>query len=222
MYYLQSRYYDPAVGRFINADSLAQTYDSSIGANMFAYCGNSPCSGIDEDGEAFETIWDVVTLAAGVADVATNPYDPMAWIALAGDVADVLLPFVGGIGETTRALRAVSQTSAAADAVSDVKKGWKVGEDITNLTRAGNAPSWSTLKSRYWKNKAHFFENDYSDSNLKRMRRGLAPQYDDGAGIYSMELHHMLGRNGDSYYIFFEVTPEEHAAIDSFRHLRLR
>jgi len=41
-YYLQSRYYDPAVGRFINADSYASTGQGIIGYNMFAYCGNSP------------------------------------------------------------------------------------------------------------------------------------------------------------------------------------
>ena len=41
-YYLQSRYYDPAVRRFINADSYAGTGQSFLGYNMFAYCENSP------------------------------------------------------------------------------------------------------------------------------------------------------------------------------------
>jgi hypothetical protein len=30
------------------------------------------------------------------------------------------------------------------------QKGWKVGDLIDNLTKAGNEPSWSTVKSRYW------------------------------------------------------------------------
>ena len=49
-YYLQSRYYDPAIGRFINADSYASTGQGIIGHNMFAYCGNSPANFSDETG----------------------------------------------------------------------------------------------------------------------------------------------------------------------------
>ena len=51
MYYLQSRYYDPAIGRFINADSIISTDDSVLGSNMFAYCGNNPVMGYDPTGE---------------------------------------------------------------------------------------------------------------------------------------------------------------------------
>ena len=41
-YYLQSRYYDPSIGRFINADSYASTGQGIVGCNMFAYCNNNP------------------------------------------------------------------------------------------------------------------------------------------------------------------------------------
>ena len=41
-YYLQSRYYDPANHRFINADGLASTGQGFTGTNMFAYCLNKP------------------------------------------------------------------------------------------------------------------------------------------------------------------------------------
>ena len=55
-YYLQSRYYDPAIGRFINADSFASTGQDFIGCNMFAYCGNSPVVRIDFSGKSFAVI----------------------------------------------------------------------------------------------------------------------------------------------------------------------
>ena len=42
LYYLQSRYYDPEVGRFINADAFASTGQGILGTNMFAYCRNNP------------------------------------------------------------------------------------------------------------------------------------------------------------------------------------
>ena len=43
MYYLQSRYYDPNMGRFINVDSTAflGVDGSSLGYNLFAYCSNN-------------------------------------------------------------------------------------------------------------------------------------------------------------------------------------
>ena len=49
-YYLQSRYYDPANHRFINADSYASTGQSIAGTNMFAYCNNNPVNYCDESG----------------------------------------------------------------------------------------------------------------------------------------------------------------------------
>ena len=49
-YYLQSRYYDPEIGRFINADGLIATGQGLVGNNMFAYCGNNPTMGYDPTG----------------------------------------------------------------------------------------------------------------------------------------------------------------------------
>ena len=49
-YYLQSRYYDPAICRFINADGYASTGQGFTGFNMFAYCNNSPANSIDPTG----------------------------------------------------------------------------------------------------------------------------------------------------------------------------
>ncbi len=49
-YYLQSRYYDPVIKRFINADSLVDT-DLSSGLNMFSYCENNPVNLSDPQGD---------------------------------------------------------------------------------------------------------------------------------------------------------------------------
>ena len=50
-YYLQSRYYDPAICRFINADTFATTdANGFLSANMFAYCENNPIMLVDQDG----------------------------------------------------------------------------------------------------------------------------------------------------------------------------
>ena len=98
-YYLQFRYYDPEICRFINADSYASTGQSYLGYNTFAYCGNDPVNRTDADGEFWDTFFDIVSLGFSIVEVAANPSDPMAWIGLAGDVVD-LIPFVTGVGET--------------------------------------------------------------------------------------------------------------------------
>ena len=49
-YYLQSRYYDPAICRFINADGFASTGQGLLGYNMFAYCNNNSVNAVDTKG----------------------------------------------------------------------------------------------------------------------------------------------------------------------------
>ena len=50
LYYLLSRYYDPAVGRFLNADGFVSTGQGVLGNNMFAYCNNNPVAFSDSTG----------------------------------------------------------------------------------------------------------------------------------------------------------------------------
>ena len=73
-YYLQSRYYDPANRRFINADTYSSTDPGdAIGCNMFAYCGNNPVMRNDYSGDAWWH-WVVATVAVvglAVASVVT-------------------------------------------------------------------------------------------------------------------------------------------------------
>ena len=52
-YYLQSRYYDPSICRFINADTadIAQDYKAVVnGINLYLYCLNSPTDSFDING----------------------------------------------------------------------------------------------------------------------------------------------------------------------------
>ena len=108
-YYLQSRYYNPDVGRFLNADVFASTGQGILGNNMFAYCGNNPIVRKDPSGDIWETIFDIISIFWGIGDVIANPSDVGAWIGLGLDFVD-LIPFFGGTGEAYRLYRITDKT----------------------------------------------------------------------------------------------------------------
>lgn len=158
------------------------------------------------------------------AVVSFSARNSWTWAGLVGDIVDVAVPFVGGVGEVTKATDAVLKTADlvdfaagavktagnVADTGKAVKKGWKVGDDITNLTSGGKAPSWNTVRRRYWKNKALHKEKsklyDLTDDNLERMEKGLSTIGKDGKSI---ELHHVVGKK-NNIYDFIEMTATDH------------
>ena len=69
LYYLQSRYYDPDTGRFINADSLLVAGDYLQGTNMFAYCLNNPVNYTDPSGKAISNLTSSELLAVNISTI---------------------------------------------------------------------------------------------------------------------------------------------------------
>ena len=69
LYYLQSRYYDPTMGRFISADDISYlgAGDSVVSYNLYAYCGNNPVMGYDPTGH-----WDWATFFSGAGLISTG------------------------------------------------------------------------------------------------------------------------------------------------------
>ena len=133
LYYCNARYYSPTWRRFISPDDTAYLDPSSVnGLNQYCYCGNDPVNYADPSGCAWETIFDVLSLCASIVEVAFNPADPFAWMGLAGDAID-LIPFVTGVGETIRALKAGDRIIESADGAIDTYRRLKkanVGLDL--------------------------------------------------------------------------------------------
>jgi RHS repeat-associated protein len=64
MFYLRSRYYSPAWGRFVSRDSIFQM--AILVSNMYAYCNNNPIVKADDSGNAGYCLY-------------FNVYDPIDW-----------------------------------------------------------------------------------------------------------------------------------------------
>ena len=79
-YYLKSRYYDPAICRFISADGRIDLNDATTNLNLFAYCGNDPVNRADPSGKYFLALvlistmiaFPIVEYGVGVATAATE------------------------------------------------------------------------------------------------------------------------------------------------------
>ena len=147
LYYNQSRFYNPSIARFITADTtgvLTASLKSLTEKNLFAYCDNNPVMRKDIDGAFWDTFFDIVSLAVSVCEVIANPTDPWAWAGLAGDVVD-LVPFVTGVGEVTRAVKAankagdvltIQKAADFTDDAADIIKGLDRSSGFTKSTRS--------------------------------------------------------------------------------------
>ena len=149
LYYLQSRYYDPAVGRFINADNYATTYKTSTGANMFAYCLNNPANCKDDGGELANwlvggvigaVIGGLSALAAGESFAAGALQGAVSG-ALAGAAVDVALAVIAVPVAGVVIAGAIAFTGGAVASV--------VGEEVHSLATTGKfKPVDSSMRKR--------------------------------------------------------------------------
>ena len=93
-YLTGTRYYDPVVGRFINADGYVSTGQGLAGNNMFSYCGNNPVMRADPSGQFFISaifavavvVATAVTLSGCSSNKTTNNNTPRTDIAKAPDL----------------------------------------------------------------------------------------------------------------------------------------
>ena len=68
LYYLQSRYYDPDLGRFINADTIEYLNPETInGLNLYCYCMNNPIMYADPSGHSAILIGLIIGAVIGAA-----------------------------------------------------------------------------------------------------------------------------------------------------------
>ena len=130
-YYLQSRYYNPAIHRWINSDSLIGQAENIQGTNLFSYCFNNPVNMTDSTGNwpKLSTIFAAVAVAAvAVAAVAVT-------VATCGAAAPALAvaggSIAGGISAGSVATGAMLAAGASAAAAATTAVAEKAVEKVT-------------------------------------------------------------------------------------------
>ena len=141
LYYLNSRYYDPEIGRFINADNisvLSEGKEFINGLNLFAYCNNNPIMRSDESGEAwwdwlFAALVAIVTVAlVVVVTIATAGVGTAIAGALGGGVAATI--FGGAVGG---AITGAITGAIIGSGISIIGQGLTNGFDNINWSQVG-------------------------------------------------------------------------------------
>lgn len=73
LYYCQTRYYDPKIGRWLSVDNINYLDSESVGGlNLYAYCGNNPIMYIDRNGTSPLKWYHWLAIAIGAALVLTG------------------------------------------------------------------------------------------------------------------------------------------------------
>ena len=151
LYYLQSRYYDPQTGRFINADDTAflGATGTVLSTNLFAYCENNPVNNADPTGYWAITITRgmvagfidlIISIIPGV-NLVGKAFSPLKLLvkhyskkalqkAIRSPIKKFLTAFVKIIGKVTSTL---CKKGGLLKSFGKMLSSWKIAKNITTF-----------------------------------------------------------------------------------------
>jgi RHS repeat-associated protein len=103
LYWYGSRWYDDALGRFIQPDSLVPDYFNPLDWDRYSYVRNNPINNADPTGHWIESAIDIISIGYDIYDISTNGLSWENGLSLVADVASLALPVVAGGGVMVRA-----------------------------------------------------------------------------------------------------------------------
>jgi len=125
------------MGRFLSRDPIGPWGDAGNFGNAYAYAGNNPNTHVDPNGEFWDTILDVVSVAVSVVEFVKDPSISNA-IAVVADVGAAALPFVPSptsIKVIAKVGDKLSNTLKGGDKANDLRKAGDKAEDAAEAAR---------------------------------------------------------------------------------------
>ena len=122
--YMQARFYDPTIGRFLANDPVG-FLDRGIlpqQFNRYAYTWNDPINATDPDGEFLDTIVDIAFVAADVVNIVQNGFTAENTASLAGNLAGVVIPGATGLGVAAKGAVTAAKAADKAGGAAKVAK----------------------------------------------------------------------------------------------------
>ena len=217
MYYLQSRYYDPNTGRFINADDISMVGASgtALGYNLFSYCLNNPVNTVDY----FGTLGSPVQWACALLGLVFG-------IAFGDSIARSmgLAPSGKGIWNATKyyAVRAAVTVGTAA-------LGYLVGTGIikcVSIYIKGNPTATITLVKKLGADTAAKIMNAFGLNFMKYMKKGtlisfIANWFNEPTKKMSLEFTKLLIDACDALGIGYEFHSGHNKTKWNIPHLHI-
>ena len=175
MYY-GARYYDPALGRFVQADTIVPNLANPQDLNRYAYVRNNPLKYTDPSGHWLDTVIDIVSISMTINEIRQEGLNWKNGLSLVADVGSLLLPVVAGGGMVIRAATKADDVIDAArvvDRVDDAVDAAKAVDKLGDVSRVASKFQDLTHAA------------DYGLDSVKELTK-----LTHGKGV---EVHHIIG-----------------------------
>ena len=170
LYYVSSRYYDPEIGRWINADDIGYLGAGSnlTSLNLFTYCGNNPVMGYDPTGH-WDWGWEeqaalgTTVLIVGLALLLAAPTG-------GSSLAFGALALSSSTAVAAGSAMAITGTVMVGDAVAQATVNYAKQSKKSGKERATDKPSWVSqsdvdLGKSSQQNATDLLNNKYGSGN---------------------------------------------------------